>query len=254
MVAEPKNDFRDLLTMFSDLQFDENRHLYFVNGENYLSVSKKIESHYEKFDEDYWLNRKAPQLGISKEELRAQWHKKRDDACEKGHKCHEYLELFKPGDEALADTPEKKAGLLFLQNYIYKSNPRYHIITREFKMIHRLFRYCGTADLLLWDSYTNTIIVADWKTNEDLFKTFGKLKFPFQFLESNPYNKYQLQFSYYQLMIEQSQYKVSDRWLIYLEADGMYTIHKTTDYTQELAKMLSGEPVNNFGNLYNAIW
>ena len=54
-------------------------------------------------------------------------------------------------------------------------------------------------------------------------------------------------------MIEQSRYKVSDRWLIYLEADGMYTIHKTTDYTQELAKMLSGEPVNNFGNLYNAI-
>lgn len=256
--------FNDLLTMFNDLEFDNARHMYFVNGENYPSVSKRLHDHCEEFDEEYWLERKAPQEKVSVEELRQRWHTKRDLACDKGHECHDFLEHFKPGMEHLADTPEKKAGVAFLMTFIYKDNPRYFIITQEFRMIHRLFKYCGTTDMLLWDSWTNTIIVADWKTNEDLFKTFGVLKYPFKFLESNPYNKYQLQFSYYQMMVEQSKYKVSQRWLIYLEpidrenldpnAEGMYTIHKTTDYTKDLTSFLKGETAAEFGNLYSAIW
>lgn len=246
--------FKDLLTMFDDLEFDEGRHMYFVNGDNYPSVSSRLHDHCEEFDEDYWLARKAPQLGVTIEELRAQWHKKRDDACAKGHDCHYFLEHFKLGMEHLADTPEKKAGVLFLQHYIYKENPRYFIITQEYRMVHREFKYCGTTDMLLWDSWEKKIIVADWKTNEDLFKTFGTLKTPFNFLTSNPYNKYQLQFSYYQLMVEQSKYKVSERWLIYLEADGMYTIHKTEDYTKELTRHMKGEAKNPFDNAYTVVW
>lgn len=245
--------FNDLLTMFDDLEFDEARHLYFVNGDNYPSVSKKLEEHYEKFDEKKWLEIKAPQEGVSVEELRARWHKKRDDACEKGHICHHYLEHFKLGMEHLADTPEKQAGVAFLMNYIYKDNPRYYIITQEFRMIQRHFKYCGTTDMLLWDSWTDTIIVADWKTNEDLFKTYGTLKAPFTYLESNPFNKYQLQFSYYQLMVEQSKYKVSERWLIYLEADGMYSLHKTMDFTSDLDSFLKGN-YYAASNSYGLVW
>lgn len=256
--------FGELLTMFDDLEFDEARHLYFVNGDNYPSVSKKLEEHYEKFDEKYWLEKKAPVEGVSIEELRARWHKKRDDACAKGHDAHHFLEHFKPGMEHLANTPEKKAGVAFLMNYIYKENPRYYIITQEFRMIHREFKYCGTTDMLLWDSWTDSIVVADWKTNEDLFKTYGTLKPPFTYLESNPFNKYQLQFSYYQLMVDQSKFKVSDRWLIYLEplnredtdlstADGMYQVHKTCDFTDDLSSFLKGNVFAN-NNTYGLVW
>lgn len=230
---------RDLLGMFSDLRFDEVRHMYFVNGENYLSVSKKLEQHYEKFDRELWLSRCAPKEGLTEQELGKRWDNKRDEACDRGHDTHSFLEHFRPGKEYLADAPQKQAGLKFLRDYIYCENPRYVVLLQEVRMIHRLFKYCGTADLLLWDTWTNTIIIVDYKTNEDLFKTYGYLKAPFENYGCNPFNKYQLQFTYYQLMLEQSKYKVSERWLIYLNMDETYSVYKTSDMTKDLSKFLT---------------
>lgn len=252
----------ELSAMFRDLRFDPVRHLYFVNAENYPSVSKKLEDHYEKFNKAEWLPRCAEkesrELGrvVTKWELEQKWDKKRDDACDMGHDTHDFLEHFRPGREHLADIPQKKAGMKFLQEYVFCKNPRYFIIHQEFRMIHRLFKYCGTCDLLLWDSWTDTIILLDWKTNEDLFKTYGWLKAPFTRFESNPFNKYQLQFSYYQLMIEQSKkYKINERWLVYLDNEENYTIYPTDDLTQELTEYLANP--NQFSNVpatYGMVW
>jgi hypothetical protein len=231
-----------LTGLFSDLRFDEARHMYFVNGENYPSVSKKLEGHYEKFIEEDWLPRCAIKEGVSESELKARWKLKNTIACDMGHDTHHYLEHHKQEQRFVgADIPQKIAGVQFLIDYIY-NNPRYTIITQEFRMIHRLFKYCGTADMLIWDHLTQTIILADWKTNaEGLLKTYGYLKPPFDLMASNPFNKYQLQFNYYQLMVEQGIYKVSQRWLIYLSPEGEYTIHNTDDLTEPLAQYLSGE-------------
>lgn len=253
MIQIIKNSLYDL---FSDLRFDEARHLYFVNGDNFVSVSKKIEAHYEKFNEAFFLPLCAKKENTTEEALKAQWKKKNKDACDMGHDVHLYLELHKKeqGFEG-ANIPQKVAGVKFLMDYIYCENPRYFIVAQELRMLHRKFKYAGTTDMLLWDSHTDTLIVADWKTNADgLFKTYGFLKPPFDLLESNPYNKYQLQFSYYQLMIEQSKYEVSDRWLIYLSPEADYTIYHTTDYTKELSEQMSGVIKEPSEMAYGLIW
>jgi hypothetical protein len=235
MIEQIRND---LLEMFSDLRFDEIRHLYYVNGENYPSVSKKLEDHYEKYNKELWLERCAPKEGIPVWELEQRWDNKRDAACDLGHDTHDFLEHYKPGLESLADTPQKKAGIKFYSNYVYCHNPRYSIIHRELKMIHRTFKYCGTADLILWDNIDQSIVIGDWKTNEDLFKTFGYLKAPFDNYQSNPFNKYQLQFSYYQLMLMQSKYRISNRLLVYLDVEGEYSLYPCTDLTKDLSRFL----------------
>lgn len=233
-----------LKIMFSDLRFDEGRHLYYVNGENYPSVSKKLEDHYEKFDEEFFLPKCAAKEGVSEAELKARWREKNRIACEMGHNTHNFLEHFDPNKEYVIDIPQKRGGVKFLNDYVYCSNPRYFIIVQELRMIHRKYRFCGTTDMLLWDSWNNYIVVADWKTNEDLYRTYGYLKWPFDHFESNPFNKYQIQFNYYQAMIDQSPWKVGERWLIYLDAEGEYQVHKVLDLQRELHQYLDNPNVN----------
>lgn len=244
-----------LLEMFSDLKFDEIRHLYYVNAENYPSVSKKLEDHYEKFNKEVWLPRCSQKEGIPEWELEKRWDNKRDIACDMGHDTHDFLEHYRPGREHLADIPQKKAGIKFFNDYVYCKNPRYTIVARELRMIHRVFKFCGTTDIILLDNIDNSLVVADWKTNEDLFKTYGYLKAPFSHYESNPFNKYQLQFSYYQLMLMQSKYKISNRLLIYLDSEENYTIYNCEDLTGDLSKYLTDpNQFTNYPASYGLVW
>lgn len=247
---------QDLSEMFADLRFDESKHLYYVNGENYPSVSKKLESHYEKFNKELWLERCAKRDGIPTWELEKKWDNKRDVACDMGHNTHDFLEHYKPGLEPLADIPQKKAGVKFFNDYIHCKNPRYTVIYRELRMIHRAFKYCGTTDMLLWDNVEQCIVIADWKTNEDLFKTYGYLKAPFDNYLSNPFNKYQLQFSYYQLMVsQQNRARVGNRLLIYLDIEGEYRLYPCQDLTKDLSKFLTNP--NQFTSTptsYGLVW
>lgn len=252
---------QDLLDMFSDLRFDESRHLYYVNGENYPSVSKKLEAHYEKFNKEFYLPLSAKKASreegrwVSENELEKRWDNKNHVACAMGHDTHSFLELYKPGDEALANIPQKVAGVKFLRDYVYCENPRYIILHQEFRMIHRKHKYCGTTDMILWDTVEEAIVILDWKTNEDLFKTYGYLKYPFDQYQSNPFNKYQLQFNYYQLMLEQSKYRVSERWLIYLDGEKNYTKYNVEDLTKTLNNYLDNpEVIKSVPATYGLVW
>ena len=109
-------------------------------------------------------------------------------------------------------------------------------VVMELQMYHKEYMFAGTADILLYNTVTNTFIIGDYKTNKDLFKNYkGKtLLSPFKNLLDNPYNKYQLQLSFYQLLLEQTGFKVSSRKLIWLKPDGTYLLYNTDDYTDIL--------------------
>ena len=110
----------------------------------------------------------------------------------------------------------------------------------ELQMFHKEYMFAGTADILLYNTVTNTFIIGDYKTNKDLFKNYkGKtLLSPFKNLLDSPYNKYQLQLSFYQLLLEQTGFKVSSRKLIWLKPDGTYLLYNTDDYTDILKEQL----------------
>ena len=107
-------------------------------------------------------------------------------------------------------------------------------------MFHHTYDYAGTADIILLDQRDGSLVIADYKTNKNLFKQYKNQKMlaPFSFLDDTPYNHYQLQFSYYQILLEQTGLTVSDRMLIYLKLDGTYKVFHTNDYTEKLLKEL----------------
>lgn len=226
-----------LNTVFSDLRFDGQRHLYFVKGKNFPSVSKLVELHAPKFDADLWLprsvdkyNRENPTTPKTIAQLRQEWRKTNEDACDLGHETHDFMEKF-TGIQT-PKTPQQEAGVKFFKDYMGE----YDIVFREFRMRSLKYEYAGTEDLILQHKNTGKIVTADYKTNKDLFKAFRGvyLHAPFENMEMNPYNKIQIQLSYYQIMLEEVGLEVEDRWLVYLKSDGTYRIFKLWNFTKEL--------------------
>lgn len=217
---------------FSDLCFEEQRHLYFVQGERHPSVSSLVEEHEEPFDEVKWLPICALKEGKTEHELKHEWQTINQLACDLGHETHEFLEHY-TGLET-PSTPQQVAGIQFLKDI----TKEYEIVFREIRMYSRRYKYAGTADLLLRHKVTGEMVLADYKTNKDLFKSYGMLKPPFQYLEAHPYSKYQLQLSYYQLMLEEANCSISKRLLVYLKADATYKIFETFDFTEQLEQHL----------------
>ena len=63
-------------SIFNDnfLYFDEGPHKYTdTYGNEYISVTTIIGNYSPKFDKDYWLHKKAKELGITEKELAKRW-------------------------------------------------------------------------------------------------------------------------------------------------------------------------------------
>ena len=87
-------------------------------------------------------------------------------------------------------------------------------------------------------------LIPTHNTNKDLFKNFKRQRMqgPFGHLIDCPFNHYQLQLSYYQILLEQylqdTDVKVVGRKLIYLKDSGDYEIYELDDYTEVLREEL----------------
>lgn len=222
---------------FGELQFEEARHLYTLRGKIIPSVSRLVDGHSDKIDFTPMKKAISARDGISVQDLQAEWDKKRDDACELGHATHTYAEFYngkqKPVNECEAAA---KKFLDELPDY-------YEIVIKEARMFSEKYGYAGTSDLILLDKRSNTFVIGDYKTNKDLFKNYKQImRPPFNRFYVTPFNKYQLQLSYYQIMLEQMTTalgtNVSNRVLIYLQRDGQYKIYQTEDLTSELKSYL----------------
>lgn len=232
--------------MFSDLTFDSQRHLYFWKGKQVkYSVSALVEKHAPKFDAELVLPYSAEKQTrerketITIDQLREEWKQINIEACRLGTETHDFMERFTGLQKPI--TPQQKAGVQFFKDHCGE----YEILFRELRMYSKKYKFAGTEDLILQHKKTKKIIAADYKTNKDLFKCYKgqTLLEPFSQFEAHPYNKIQLQLSYYQIMLEDICLEVDDRWLIYLMADGTYKILKTWDFTRELRNYIENNIV-----------
>jgi hypothetical protein len=239
--------FFKLTSYFKDLLFEEESHTYTYLGKKLPSVSKKVHHFVEEKD---WLEiatNVAKKRNVDVEIVLKEWEDKKVYACDRGHDVHKY------GENLVEKEDLTKSELAFLrrkwisENEIVEKfwselNERYFLVCTELRMVHKKFNFAGTLDILLYDSFTGKFIIADYKTNIDLFKNFKgeTLIEPFDFLQNCPYNLYQLQLSYYQLCLEQIEgIEVQERWVIYINQETKsYDLLKTNDYSNDLKLLL----------------
>ena len=219
---------------FKELQFDAQKHSYEVRGKPLTSVSKTISKFVEKVDFDKIAGFIAKKRGITKAEVLAEWEAKKIASCNQGTLVHTFGENYNGMQKPTNGFEE--AIVKFWDNIPDYIEP----FLFELQMFSETLGIAGTSDIILFNNKTGKFIIADYKTNEDLFKNYkGKtLLEPFEDLLDSPYNKYQLQLSMYQLLFEQCGFEVESRRIIWLKPNGTYENFKTEDLTQKLLKEL----------------
>lgn len=190
--------------------FNEKEHKYTDSlGNKYLSTTQCLHGYAPKFDRDYWLKKKAKELGISEKRLADQWGQITKEACERGTKTHNELEegvksisMFKeaikymtlPNGEMItvADIPNIDINIreLNIAEFIDATQNKYtelynvfnYYTSRGYKIYAEIgaflidYLISGTIDVLCIRE--DQFVIGDYKTNR------GGLKF-----ESGYYKK-----------------------------------------------------------------
>ena len=229
---------QQILSYYKDITFDEKNHKYFANGKKIkISVSGITHKFVENFDTKGISQKVAINRGISQSEVLKEWEHAKTIACDLGNNTHLFGEIYCFDRSKKPKSKFEEAIVKF-----WNDLPEHIIpVFVELKMYHKRFLFAGTADIILYNTITKKFIIADYKTNKALFKNYkGKrMLYPFNFLLDTNYNKYQLQLSLYQILLEQILgIEVEARVIVWLRPTGDYEMYKTTDYTKELLNYL----------------
>lgn len=184
------------------LCFDELEHLYTCNGKQLESVTTVVENCFNKFDADYWAERKASQLGITPEEIKAEWEAKAQQARDLGTMMHDKIEKYYLGIESESD----ETFDMFLQFAAeHKLNP----YRTEWRIYYEEYGIAGTLDFLEYSDGKFTIY--DWKRStklvcngavekESRFRQFALP--PIGHISDSTFYHYALQVSFYRYILE----------------------------------------------------
>lgn len=261
---------RILETYASKIEFLEGPHKYFVDGEEYISVSEvthkykpttseqMAENCVKKWQKEQDTNYKY--YGLTKEQILEIWAEKSGRACEFGTETHSFGEsmfYYMTGQEGkileecsskfFNGTPNPYSKHEEAIVKFWNDLPENYVpVLAETKVFNRNGKkYCGTFDILFY--YVNEenpeksgLIIFDYKTNEDLFKNFKgqTLLWPFNDLLDCNESYYTLQLACYQIPLENLGYKVVARRLIWLRPSGDYELVKIPNLSSRVRDAL----------------
>jgi len=219
---------------FKDLKFFEKEHYYTVkNNKLTYSVSNIVDKFVEPFDTYNISKNVAKKRGIKQEEVVKEWQDINLLSIKEGNQAHLFGEKYCLNNNLKPKTGLDKAIIKF-----WKEIPGYiKLVLPEQIMYHKKYLFAGTTDILLYDTCKEKYIIADYKTNKDIFKNFKNKKMLGEFskLLDNPLNHYQIQLSLYQILFEQVfKESVYKRLIIWLKRDGTYELYETCDFKEKL--------------------
>lgn len=206
----------ELFTTFNDIKFIESSHQYFLKYKQLTSVTTYLHKFQEKFDKEYWSERKADELGITKEEILAEWDSTNKKSTVKGTVVHNYIEnlfLNKINDypakmiveEFGSDIikPEYDKIKEFVDDFYLKCKETLIPIKLEFIVYDEELGIAGMMDALFYNLKAQEFQIWDWKnlkkyTTENRFQN---LKSPLNMLEDTHENLYSLQVNLYKYII-----------------------------------------------------
>lgn len=268
-IVEIRNKIKDAYN--DKLQFIEETHQYFLDGVEYTCVSDIIKR-WESLDEEALLEscaRKAKTkpgykyYGMTKEEIKAMWEANAKKACDFGTETHAFGEscfywYAGEDDKILPECMDKfdESGPKPTNKHeqavvkFWEDLPECFVpVLAETKVFNKTGTpYAGTFDILFYyyckeHPERSGLLIFDYKTNKALENEFAKsksnmMRYPFQDCFDEALSHYQIQFSLYQIPIENLGLKVIGRRLIWLLPDGTYEKYKTEDMTGRLRENL----------------
>lgn len=211
------------------IEFYPEPHIYTIDGISAPSASTIVSKFFPEFDMKYWAARKAPDLGMSPEEVEKMWEEKGKKARDKGTFLHEQIEKYYLGE----NYTETEAFSLFKQ--FVDDHPNLSPYRSEWRVFDDKHHIAGTIDLIAKNGSGYEIY--DWKRSKKVVNTFdgspitanswqcgiGKLSH----MDDTSYNRYCLQQSLYRFILEKNYgIKLSKMFLVifYPQYDKYYKL------------------------------
>ena len=255
-----------LLREYARLDFEPGPHIYTdpLTGFHPACVSDVVET-WCAFDEqkksmniflrDY-NRRGAKYYHMTQQDILDAWHAKADAASAKGTILHSFAEACfcvvtgRPEDvepewaSRLSDDGKSITALTVEEMGIFDAwnwMPDHLVpVVKECRLYNDELGYAGTLDLLCYDRLIGAHVLPDWKTNETLDKGhFEHMKPPFGHLWDTSLSHYILQQSHYQIRLEDLGFRVASRYLLHVDACGIFTPVKIEAYTKVIRKILA---------------
>ena len=245
---EINKERKKLLNFFSKLKFNEEKHEYRVDEKVLPSVSSLLKNFYDEFEKDKVSYNYALKHTFSQEDVLSAWDGENKKSTTEGSRVHLFGEDFATAKyfaNSKTPLPMSKQDLGIIQWWIdmIDDTPFLIPLVLELQMFNLKLGYAGTADIILLDIRDMSLIIADYKTNKELFDNFAGKKLKIADLLDTNFNKYQLQLSFYQILLEEIGYKIKRRVIIWLKDDKetgkLYQNFPTQDFTKELRQFLT---------------
>lgn len=247
------------LQKFRHVRFREDIHKYTINGVQCpISTTGLISKFHEKFNEDYWADRKALEYGLTSEHVKNCWKYINKHAIAEGRTFHNFAEYWMNGKELPYPEREirmefdgvdpirgshlmmREQFIQFHKDIVGKLLP----IVSEFVMGDQEFMLGGMLDQLFWSHTKQEFQIWDWKTNGKMEMHSNNCMYdPISHIPDSNYWHYCLQLSIYKYMIEKwTNLKIGNMFIVWFnEKNESYQIIQVKPLMKEVQDMLEYE-------------
>ncbi len=229
---------KNIEKQFDHISFEAQRHLYFSDKQEYISVSAFLEQFTKVFDRNNIAKKVSKKKGISAEEIKTHWEIRRDYSIVRGTEFHLYVEKYlKENRKNMPCTPIDHEIKEFHRFWDQKNKNRYEVVATELVVADDELLIAGTLDCLVKNNHNNHFYLFDWKTNQEIknSNTYENFKKPLSHLENCHLNKYSLQSSIYKKLLEKKiDITIKKKFLIHFPRNKTYQVIPIKNLDQEV--------------------
>ena len=231
----PELDIK-LKEAFGHIGYVDKPHKYYdLNTRKQLiSVTTLIKKYQPKFNEDYWAEYKAKEYGITKKEVKKYWERLRNLGTGKGSIVHDHLEnrwwgkVFELNYDKyipplatvdFINFDKRQEKLINMANSYVKDHS--NIVPIRTELIVGNKEIAGQIDFFGYNLDTQSYLLVDFKTDKEIKHTnkFQTFKIPLKHLEDCNINKYSLQLSMYEVLLNQIIPNIEEKYIVWFNAD-----------------------------------
>jgi hypothetical protein len=223
------------------IQFEEEGHIYTINGEKgtYVSTTTFVHQNFAHFDADgiaeAMIRKGRTQdpthkyFGLDKAQILAVWAETAREASSQGTKMHYDVECYSNDEEETKienkTPPVKNLSPEFAQ-FLHFRRDFQHLrpYRTEWTVFYEEYKICGSIDMVYYNTLTNSHEIYDWKRSKEIVfdDSFGKTALTpgLMHLPDTNYWHYSLQLNVYKRILEDKYgMQITGLYLICLHPD-----------------------------------
>ena len=218
------------------IEFDEGPHIYTVHGEQgYTSVTTWNHHHFPKFDSDAIISKMLKSknmndssykyFGMTREQIKDMWDKKRDASALAGTKMHYDIECYYNN----MDVKNTSIEFSFFQKFL-KDFPDLKPYRTEWMIYYEELKLSGSVDMI-FENPDGTLQIYDWKRCESIdnesFNGQTAITPCISHLPDTNFWHYSLQLNTYKKILEEKYGKtITGLYLVRLHPDNPYKTYE----------------------------